>query len=851
MNNCDMAVDFLPLPQEIKRSAGSWRAPDGSLKLSIRGVSATDVSRLMRIAEKIGAVKPCNSAADADLVLELDSALNLPSTVRPEVLDQAYLLEVGTDRILARAHSPQGLFYALLTLQQMLRNAEIPCCRIRDWPDLPFRGLHITGKGSLPKFEELLQMIDRIGSWKYNALVFEYDDRFSFEKYPVLNHPAALSRDQIKTMLEFAADRYLEIIPSLDSLGHASAYLKHDEFQHLAEIPGNQEELCPSNPETLRFIKSLWEEVLAAHPEARYASITGDEVFRLGKFCPACEKYARAGKLSELYTNYYSDLGRWIVEHGRRPIMWDDMIAIHPEELQRLPKETVFANWNYSGHPEGTQGLALFLRGAGDFFPGQGNQIPEPYRQVYGKYIVSRDGTTPFEPFPYLRFFQDQGYDVLASPMANTMHHVGFIGRIANNRYFCRAAIKAGAMGLLNTTWEGHLPVQASALHGLAAGAAYAWQAYDEDERIFFERFARMTLGRTSTLPQAATVTDRLIVDARGYDVAPRPDDINVLRNTALDLRAHAAAAPNVMNSTYAETTALRLDMVSRLAALEEADVLFGRLKMGSGDDQPVDITDALNWDGVMPHRAGVFDFKPGRHPIHGVPFDIPDPHSFAGRRGIMVGGRESMVDSEYQTPVTMPLNRACDSLYFLVGAAWGAPDEEVSRFCMRYADGSHADLPVVVGHNIWNWSSGPRPGSRRFLINSMPAWEGAKAVNGGGGYRFSLYLCWWKNSRPELQVESVTLQPPDAGKGFTMFFGVTARAAGSARPARDASALKNRAAQLLREMEVMEQETLSLVEQHRVLHSRLEAPEDAAVKMQSLRIADIQDGIALLREIT
>ena len=370
MSNRDMPMDFLPLPQEIKCSAGSWRTPDKSLKVSVRGVPAADVSRLMRIAAKLGAVEQCDSAATADLILELDSALELPTAVRPDALDQAYLLEVGADRIRARSRSPQGLYYALLTLQQMLRDAEIPCCRIWDWPDLPFRVLHIISESNLPKFEELLQLIDRLASWKYNALVFEYDDRFSFEKYPVLNHPAALSKDQIKTMLAFAADRYLEIIPSLDSLGHAQAYLKHAEFQHLAEIPGNQDELCPSNPETLRFIKELWTEVLAAHPGARYASITGDEVFRLGKFCPACEKYARAGKLSELYTNYYSDLGRWIVKHGLRPIMWDDMIAAHPEELQRLPKETIFANWNYSGHPEGAQGQALYMRGAGDFFPG-------------------------------------------------------------------------------------------------------------------------------------------------------------------------------------------------------------------------------------------------------------------------------------------------------------------------------------------------------------------------------------------------------------------------------------------------------------------------------------------------
>ncbi len=849
MTDRDMPVDLLPLPQEIERRSGSWRAPNGCIKLYVLGVAAPDAVRLMRAAEALGAVEQCESPTAANLAVELNPALDLPAAVRPDALDQAYLLEVETNQIRARARSPRGLYYALLTLRQMNRGAEIPCCRIRDWPDLPFRGLHITGAGNLPKFEEILQLIDRLGTWKYNALVFEYDDRFAFERYPVLNHPAALSKDQIREMRGFAADRYLEIIPSLDSLGHAQAYLKHPEFQHLAEVPGNPQELCPSNPETLRFIKSLWEEVLAAHPGARYASITGDEVFRLGRFCPACDKYARAGKLSELYANYYADLGSWIVEHGARPVMWSDMIIMHPEDLQRLPRETVFADWNYSGHPEGAQGQALFLRGAGEFHPGQENQIPEPHRRLYGKYIVASSKPALFEPFPYLKFFQDQGYDVLASPMANTMDQIGFAGRVANNRYFCRAAVKVGALGLLNTTWESYLPVHNS-LHGVAAGAAYAWQAADGDERALFERFARMTLGRASALPQAAAAADRLMVDARGYAVAPRTDDLSVLRDTALGLRAHAAAAPDAMGGIYAELTALRLDMARRMAALQEAGILAGRLQVGAGDDQPVDIAGGLNWDGVMVKRAGMFNLEPGRHVIHGVPFEIPDPRICSGRRAILVGGRESLVGSEYGAPVVFPLDCACDSLYFLAGAAWGAPDSSVGVLRMHYADAGHADLPLVVGRNVWNWSSGARVGGRGVLLDSIPAWEGAKAIDGGRGYRIFLYLCWWKNPRPGSKVVSVTLQPPDAGKGFSMLFGMTARAAGTARPAQDAVTLQRRAAQLLAEMEALEQENAALIARHRALYTRLEAPEDAASQMQALQLADIQDGIAALRGI-
>ncbi len=387
-----------------------------------------------------------------------------------------------------------------------------------------------------------------------------------------------------------------------------------------------------------------------------------------------------------------------------------------------------------------------------------------------------------------------------------------------------------------------------SSLHGVAAGAAYAWQAADGDERTLFERFARMTLGRASSLPQAAATADRLMVDARGYAIAPQPDDQAILRDTALDLRDHAAAAPDAMGGIYAELTALRLDMARRLAALQEAGILSGRLQAGSGDDQPVNIAGGLNWDGVMVKRSGIFNLEPGRHLIHGVPFTIPDPRRSAGRRAILVGGRESLVGREYGAPVALPLDCACDSLYFLAGAAWGAPDTSVGVLRMQYADAGHADLPLVVGRNIWNWSAGPRAGGRGVLLDSMPAWEGAKAIDGGRGYRIFLYLCWWKNPRPGSKVAAVTLQPPDAGQGFSMLFGMTAREAGTARPAQDAAALKRRAAQLLAEMEALEQETAALIERHRALYTRLEAPEDAASQMQALKLADIQDGIAALR---
>ena len=107
-----------------------------------------------------------------------------------------------------------------------------------------------------------------------------------------------------------------------------------------AELPGNPNELCPSNPETLTFIKSLWEEVLAVHQGCEIAHLGGDGVpsgIILSALRPAC-----AGTLGGLYTDYYHALETWFIEQGIRPIA-GDMILMYPETLKRLPHETIFA----------------------------------------------------------------------------------------------------------------------------------------------------------------------------------------------------------------------------------------------------------------------------------------------------------------------------------------------------------------------------------------------------------------------------------------------------------------------------------------------------------------------------
>ncbi len=839
------SYDLIPWPREMTEHDGVFSCDSVSQTVCLRGVTAEDAGRLLAAARRIlpGLERTEDSAAA--MTLEHDPALEFPASARPDVLDQGYVLEVAPGGIRVRARSARGLYHALRTLGQLPRSARgIPACAIRDWPDLPFRCLHVPGFGHIPRYDALLSLVELLADWKYTALLIEYDDRFSFDRYPVLNHPAAFSKQQIRDLIAFAAERYLEVVPCLDSLGHANFYLKHKEFQHLAELPGNMWELCPSNPETLVFIKELWREALEVHRGCRFAAITGDEVFREGGFCPACAKYAKAGKLSLLYTNYYGDLSRWVLEQGVRPMIWADMIEIHPEEIGRLPREAVFADWNYSGHPKGAGGLSLFLRGAGEFRPGEERLVPELYARTFGKYFHSADGTTPFEPFPYLRFFMDRGFEVMSSAMANVMRGGGFLGRIANNRLFCRAAHKARAFGHMNCLWEPYLPVQNS-LSGIAAGGAYAWHADDVGEQAFFERFARRALGRDNPLPKAIPVMERLVVTARGFDATPRPGDRALLRETAQALRAAAAAGPDGL---YSELMALHVEMARRAAALQETAALKARLEMGAGADQPLDLAPALNWDGAMPKRSGIFDPAPGRQTVHGIPFELADPARHGGRLGVCVAGRAAQFDECYKAAVRFPVSRACDALFFLVAGAWGKEGTRDGLLQFRFSDGTREEFPLVAGRHVRDWSGGMRGAAQPLLEHSVLAWEGSKAIDGGSGYRMGMFLFAWRNPRPAAAIEAIEMQPLDGEPGMTMLFAVTARAAGTTRPAPDIGRVRERAEDLLAELERLAAETVELVARHHALYERLLAPEDAERQKTGLTMPDLGPAMAALR---
>jgi hypothetical protein len=334
-----------------------------------------------------------NFAAGSTLLTIRNRDAGAPASIDKERKDEAYRIEVGTRGISIDALTAHGAFNAVSTLLQMLRlanGAPLPAAVIIDWPDVRMRAFHIAlADGDAPSIERFVQFVKTLAGLKYNALVIEYDDRFPWVSHPQIAHRNAYTMVQLQRLLQVAEENFVEAIPLLDSLGHAAPYLVHKEYAHLRELPDRTDELCPQNPGSLMLMKELWPEVLTLHKHSRYAHITGDEVFRMGGFCPKCAKFAREGFEVSPQRGFYNSL--------RAHIRADKCAKFAREGFEVSPQRGFYNSLR--AHIRADRRVPGKL--LNPEIPGQGrmHSSPEDFRSFPAQFSLSREEST-FFPSP-------------------------------------------------------------------------------------------------------------------------------------------------------------------------------------------------------------------------------------------------------------------------------------------------------------------------------------------------------------------------------------------------------------------------------------------------------------------
>ncbi len=438
--------ELLPTPQNFEIVGISDLKAD-QLKMAF----AQNSENLPVLGDGLAQLTQAETQSDAEILYGIDSTLEIPA--------EGYLLEIKADQVIISGKDEAGLFYAFKTLEQLTADAKeqdvfLPLCTIKDFPLLAYRSIHWDIKHHLEKTDYYYQLIDKLSSYKINAIIAEVEDKIKFERHPKIGSADALSKAEWKKLSDYAKERNIEISPLMQGLGHSSFVLKHDEYKHLRDDVTSDWAYNPLDPETYELQFDLYEEAMEATPHGKYLHVGGDEVHTTGR---------GSGKSAlELQLQWLNKVCQFAEEHGRIPIFWDDMPLQHAEVYgpmfnRDLTKEEVDKIWEENEHK-----LVEFL----DEFPKNCIYMRWNYHapETYGNSKA-------------MNWFSDHGFKVMGATAGQTRWVLmpQRESNIANIKSFALSSIESGLNGLLLTLWDDDSPHFELYMRGILAFAEYTW----------------------------------------------------------------------------------------------------------------------------------------------------------------------------------------------------------------------------------------------------------------------------------------------------------------------------------------------------------------------------------------
>ena len=363
---------IFPIPQQMEVT-DEWFVLDESVSIVIPEQSSEKDLFLARflvreLSDKYGIavkIEPRRNIPGGKKVVVMGTAIN--PLIKQYCIDnkldltgkdpgpEGYLLRVSSDKIVIAGWDDAGTFFGLQSLRQLIQaedGEKVQGVNVRDWPNLPFRGirLYVPGPENIAFFKRFLR--DFMALYKFNKVIIELNC-MRLDKHPEVNagwiefgtdlqysrlnrtegvrgelknssHYDAgdgliIEKDDVRDIVELANQNFIEVIPEIPSLTHGYYLLtRHPE---LAEYPGDiwPDTYCPSNPASYDLIFDVYDEYIEViHPKMIHI---GHDEWRMPlDVCPRCK-----GKdYSDLYAQDINRIHRYLSDRGIKIAMWGD-----------------------------------------------------------------------------------------------------------------------------------------------------------------------------------------------------------------------------------------------------------------------------------------------------------------------------------------------------------------------------------------------------------------------------------------------------------------------------------------------------------------------------------------------
>ena len=381
-------IALIPQPVSLEKQNGSFELPD---QLTIHVGNDAELKRLASgLAERIG-MATGKKVTVSETTSAQPGGINLFLATNKSIPAEGYQLTVTTTNVVLEAAEPSGVFYGIQTLLQLLPKEieskskadiakwEIPAVTISDHPRFGWRGLMLDVSRHFFTKEQVKQFIDDMVKYKFNVLHWHLTDdqgwRIEIKSLPKLtsvgawrvektgtfnrfskplpNEPRTYggfyTQEDIKEVVKYAADRFVDILPEIDVPGHSLAAVAA--YPELSCTPGTytvnsgepfmdwsqghppialvDNTLCPANEKVYEFMDKVFTEVAQLFP-FEYIHMGGDETARnywqKSAAIKALMKKENLKTMDEVQSYFVKRMGKIISSKGKKMIGWDEIL---------------------------------------------------------------------------------------------------------------------------------------------------------------------------------------------------------------------------------------------------------------------------------------------------------------------------------------------------------------------------------------------------------------------------------------------------------------------------------------------------------------------------------------------
>lgn len=381
----------------------------------------------------------------------------------PAMKDEGYILSTDKNGVVIITESSRGRFYGVMSLCQLMERTQktvsVPAALIRDWPLQTVRGItDDLSRGQVSTMENFKKIIRFLARYKLNVYSPYIEDIFVFKNHPAIGKGRGeLTAAEMKELDAYAKQYYVELIPIFETLGHWENILLMPEYVKYAEFPGAHT-VNVSDETVYKMLDEMIGELADAF-SSPYFNMAADESWDVG--LGVNKQRVAASDLATVHAEHYKQLFEIIKKHGKKPMMYGDIILDRPAILEKIPKDVVIVDWHYS---------------VADFYPST-----VTFKNAGFPYIVSPAVWNFTGPFP---------------------SHVNTLNNIQN---FNRDGYLNGSLGLLTSSWNdyGGEALRELNYYGYAWTAECAWQPLnanlaDFNKKFFADFFGNKQAGQTA-----------------------------------------------------------------------------------------------------------------------------------------------------------------------------------------------------------------------------------------------------------------------------------------------------------------------------------------------------------------